>query len=316
MDLNALQIFARVVEQGGFTAAARVLDSNKATVSRKVADLEQQLGVRLLTRNTRRIELTEAGQLLYQRARGAIQTLQEAELELSREQRELSGTLRLVMPIELGQLAAGRWIGEFMQRHPKLSVFTELSNRQVDLVGEGVDLALRVGLGDDSSLVARRLIGNRSVLVASAAYVQRHGQPTHPDELSQHRLLAIKAPLVPDSWPLVKDKERVDYRPGGQLQSNNITFLREAALAGAGIVLLPEGLIADAIERGEAVRILPGWTTEDTGIYALYPGRRLVPAKVTALLDFILEKINEYQPTPESAIQWRPDMAVRYGDSD
>lgn len=303
MDLNALQIFTQVVDHGGFTAAARIIGSNKATVSRKVAELEQQLGVRLLARNTRRMDLTKQGEQLYQRCRGAVTLLEEAENELTKPQHDISGSLRLVMPIEFGQVNLGKIIGEFTGQYPQLSIYSELTNRKVDMIAEGIDLAFRIGLGDDDSLVARRITSTRLILVASPGYLDLHGEPVEPEELQHHKILSTKAAMAPSRWILTNGDDSYEFIPEGQLASNNITFLREAANQDAGIVLLPELLVEQAIQQGRLQRVLPQWQAKDPGIYVMYPDRRFLPVKVRLLLDFIIERL---PPDQQSLAGLRP----------
>jgi DNA-binding transcriptional LysR family regulator len=286
-DLNEIQIFAQVVSQGSFTSAATILGLTKSTISRKISALEKRLGVRLLTRSTRQLHLTEEGELFFKRCQRLMSDLEEAELLLSSSQENVTGHLSIVMPIELGQLVLGRVMGEYLQQYPDVTIKAELSTREVDMLGEGVDLMFRLGLGQDSSLISRQVVSSRPIVVASPAYIERRGRPKSPADLEKHECIAGKLQV----WTFTKDGVEKTIKPSGVFKSNNITCVREVALTGLGIARLPPFLVTDALQEGRLVRLLENWDSADSRIYALYPNRRYMPQKLKTFLSFISEKL-------------------------
>uniref|UniRef100_UPI002FC96B14 LysR family transcriptional regulator n=2 Tax=Pseudomonas TaxID=286 RepID=UPI002FC96B14 len=253
MGLDDALIFTRVVECHSFTHAALGLGMQKSTVSRRIALLEERLGVRLLNRTTRKLRLTEVGQAYYERCRQIMLDFAEAEQAVMQLQLEPSGLLRISAPIEFGQLFLGRVLGEFMRQYPQITAEVELTSRNVDPVEEGVDIVILVGQPQDSTLIARKLFESERRLCASPDYLARHGTPRTAADLASHRAI-----LLPhDSsryWPLLDESiacQRV-------LACNNITFAREAALAGAGIAGLPSMICERAIQGGRLIELLPG----------------------------------------------------------
>lgn len=252
MGLDDALIFTRVVDCHSFTQAAQLLGMQKSTVSRRIAALEERLGVRLLNRTTRKLRLTEVGQAYYERCKQIMLDFSEAEQAVMQLQQVPSGLLRITAPIEFGQLVLGRVVGRFLQEHPQISIEVELSSRTVDPLEEGVDIAIRVGQPQDSTLVARKLFETSRHLYASPAYLAAYGTPQSLEALANHR--AILLPQDPQRhWPLIGRSipcQRV-------LFSNNVTFAREAALAGAGIALLPRLIAEGAVHAGELFEVLP-----------------------------------------------------------
>lgn len=283
MGLDDALIFTRVVECHSFTLAAQGLGMQKSTVSRRIALLEERLGVRLLNRTTRKLRLTEVGQAYYERCRQIMLDFAEAEQAVMQLQQEPSGLLRISAPIEFGQLFLGRVLGEFMRQYPQINAEVELTSRNVDPVEEGVDIVILVGQPQDSTLIARKLFESERRLCASPDYLARHGTPRTAAELAAHRAI-----LLPhDSsryWPLLDESiacQRV-------LACNNITFAREAALAGAGIAGLPSMICERAIQGGRLIELLPGARLPVGELYAVYPSRRFQAMKVKTFLDFLM----------------------------
>ena len=283
MGLDDALIFTRVVECHSFTQAAQGLGMQKSTVSRRIALLEERLGVRLLNRTTRKLRLTEVGQAYYERCRQIMLDFAEAEQAVMQLQQEPSGLLRISAPIEFGQLFLGRVLGEFMRQYPQITAEVELTSRNVDPVEEGVDIAILVGQPQDSTLIARKLFESERRLYASPDYLARHGTPHTAAELAAHRAI-----LLPhDSsryWPLLDESiacQRV-------LACNNITFAREAALAGAGIAGLPSMICEQALRSGQLLQLLPDSRLPVGELYAVYPSRRFQAMKVKTFLDFLM----------------------------
>ncbi|MGA6104174.1 LysR family transcriptional regulator [Pseudomonas solani] len=286
MGLDDALIFTRVVELHSFTQAAHSLGMQKSTVSRRIALLEERLGVRLLNRTTRKLRLTEVGQAYYERCRQIMVDFAEAEQAVMQLQQEPSGLLRITAPIEFGQLFLGKVLGTFMSQYPEITAEVEITSRDVDPLEEGVDIAIMVGQPQDSTLIARKLFENGRRLCASPAYLAAHGTPHDVLALAGHR--AVLLPQDPQRyWPLLDESvpcQRV-------LHCNNITFAREAVLSGAGIASLPLMITEDAVRRGELVELLPGVQLPSGEIYAVYPSRRFQAMKVKAFLDFLMASL-------------------------
>ncbi|SIR92094.1 transcriptional regulator, LysR family [Aquipseudomonas alcaligenes] len=286
MGLDDALIFTRVVECHSFTQAAQSLGMQKSTVSRRIALLEERLGVRLLNRTTRKLRLTEVGQAYYERCRQIMLDFAEAEQAVMQLQQAPSGLLRITAPIEFGQLFLGRVLGEFMRQYPQISAEVELTSRDVDPLEEGVDIAIQVGQPRDSTLIARKLFESRRRLCASPAYLAQHGTPRTVQELAGHRALHLPVDS-PRHWPLLGENiacQRV-------LACNNITLAREAALAGAGIAALPVMISEAAVQDGELIELLPEARLPTGELYAVYPSRRFQAMKVKAFLDFLISSL-------------------------
>ncbi|WP_421187333.1 LysR substrate-binding domain-containing protein [Aeromonas enteropelogenes] len=294
MDLNAALILVRIVDKGSFTAAAQELGMTKAMVSRRIAELERRLGVRLLYRSTRQLTLTEEGEQYYQRCSKAVDALTEAELMLSARQQEVTGTLKLAVPIETGQLVVGRMVAKFLQRYPAMQVELELTNRILDPISEGLDAVVRVGDMSNSNLAARRLWSTERLLCASPDYLA--GSPTiaRPEDLLRHERVAVSSGFLASHWCFERDGREVLVDPPSRFRVNNITCAREAAKAGLGVASLPAMLCLEELERGELVSLLPEWQQPRVPIYLLFPERRLMPRKLRAFIDFMVENGVEF----------------------
>lgn len=287
MGLDDALIFTRVVECHSFTSAALTLNMQKSTVSRRIAQLEERLGVRLLNRTTRKLRLTEVGQAYYERCRQIMQEFAEAEQAIMQLQKEPTGLLRISSPIEFGQLFLGGVVGEFMRRYPAIQVEVELTTRTVDPVEEGVDVVIHRGRPQDSSLVARPMMSSPRQLFASPDYLAQHGVPRRPEDLVDHRCIQIM-----DSgrkWHFVDPHVSVLVNP--VLTVNNITLAREAALVGAGIANVPAFIAQQNLLDGTLCRVLENATLPSSELYALYPSRRFQAMKVKAFIDFMIESL-------------------------
>lgn len=283
-------VFARVVEEGGFSAAAEKLTLSKSAVSKQVAKLEDQLGVRLLNRTTRRISLTEAGELFFVRAQEVVAAAEAAEQAATSLQDAPRGTLRLNAPVSFGQRHLGPAIPEFLFDHPDLSIDMTLTDRFVDLVKEGYDMAIRIGNMPDSSLIQRRLCDMRPMVLASPDYLVRRGIPTTPVELTRHSCLCYAYLATGDEWRFAGPEGVIRVRVSGQMRANNGDMLMEAAIAGMGIVQLPSFICSDAVRGGLLVPILTDYTLPPAAIHAVYPHARHVSAKVRAFVDFLAQR--------------------------
>ncbi|WP_028534965.1 LysR family transcriptional regulator [Paludibacterium yongneupense] len=285
--LDAMSIFAAVVDNGSFTGAARQLGLPKSTVSQRVAELEQGLKLRLLHRTTRKLSLTEAGQLYLGFCRRIVETGQAADAALSRLSGTPAGNLRLTAPEASGRVLLPQLLAQFRRRHPQVTVTCILADEQLDLVAERIDLALRAGRMADSSFVSRRLGPVRRLLVAAPDYLSRQGMPSTPEALAQHALLVHDGSL---QWPLRHDGGIYPLTPAAPTHlANNLGYLRSLALAGEGIAMLPLYLCRDDLMTGRLHTVLESCPPLDNIYYAIYPSRRHPSAALLALLDFLVE---------------------------
>lgn len=299
MDLNDVAVFERVVTEGSLTAAAARLGQPKSSVSRSLARLETDLGVRLLQRTTRKLHLTEAGQVFFERAKRVLGELRDAELAVTQLQENPRGNLRITMPVEFGMRFMGRVVAEFMQRYPEVTIETELSGRMVNLVEEGFDLAFRIGEFRDSSLIARKLGNLTGRFYASPAYLGRFGTPRKPEDLAAHDIILFMQPRE-NTVQLFRQDKTGELTPSckltlrGRLTVNNISMAGDAAVAGIGIALMPGFLSADAVNSGQLMPVLPDHAVCHGGLYAMYPSREHMPTALRAFLDFVNERVREH----------------------
>ena len=287
-NFSDLDVFVRVVATGSMSAAGRELGLSPAVVSKRLRRLEDRLGSRLLQRTTRQISLTDAGQGYYERAVAILASIEEAEAFVTGRSSTPEGTLKVTAPTMFGRMHIARHLGRFMASHDKLSVNIQLDDSQLDIVGEGFDLAVRIGELPDSSLVARKLAEVRYVLAATPSYVERRGMPESPADLKNHSCVPSD---IRDPWRLRgPNGEQAQHRPEGPLHTNSSEVVRESVMAGTGIGLRPLWEIGEALSDGVLTRILPDWEGEsDVAIHAVYPSRRFLPTKVRLFIDFLAE---------------------------
>jgi DNA-binding transcriptional LysR family regulator len=282
--------FVAVVEAGSFVGAANATGLSKAAVSRHVADLEQRLGARLLHRTTRRLSLTDDGQLFFARAKEMLAALDEAESEISSRSGEPSGLLRINAPLTFGVLHLAPLWGRFARLYPKVSLDIELSDRVVDLVEEGYDLAVRITNLPNSQLVSRQLATTRMIACASPQYLAQHGTPVHPSELAEHEVISYSYWAARNEWTFTApDDSLVTVRTHARIHANNGDTCRAAALDHQGVILQPDFLVADDLRRGDLVELLPTYRAMTLGIHAVYPSRKHLPIKTRRLVDFLVE---------------------------
>ncbi len=292
-DLNQVIIFAKVVETRSFTAAGRALGLPKSTVSRKVAHLEERLGVQLLQRTTRKLSLTDVGAAFYERCARISSEIAEAEQAVLLAHDQPHGLLRITAPHELGAACLSDVVSEFLLEHREVDIELELTDRPVDLAEEGFDLAIRIDRSPDSSLVARRLGSMQVHLVASPAYLARRGEPERPEDLEEHDIVLAVGPGRRAQLDLVgPEGGRVVIQARPRLVANSVGMLREAILAGVGIGVLPAYRCTADIALGRLRSLLPEWTRSDTVIHALYPTSRHLSAKVRVFLDFLQGRLS------------------------
>lgn len=293
-DLNDLYYFAMVVEHGGFAAAERALGIPKSRLSRRIAQLETDMGVRLLQRSTRRFAVTEVGQSVQRHAQAMLSEAQSAREAVDRLSAEPRGVIKVSCPVSLAQRQLACLLPEFLERHPQVRVQLQVSNRRVDVINEGFDIALRVRtrLDDDGSLAMRSFAQIRELLVASPKYLDAHGRPSTPQDLTGHATLSMSEDEARQRWELHGPGDttvRVDIQP--RLMGHDFPLLMEIARRGHGIALLPETVCAEAIVRGELEPVLPGWMLPQGICHAVFPSRRgLLPA-VRVFIDFLAERM-------------------------
>jgi DNA-binding transcriptional LysR family regulator len=284
-----MRVFAAVVDAGSFVGAASALAMSKPAVSRHVADLEARLGLRLLHRTTRRLSLTDEGEVFHARCRTLLADLEEAEAEVGSRSGEAAGLLKVNVPVSFGLLhLAPLWAG-FMARHPRVALDVTLSDRVVDLVEEGFELAVRIARLRSASLISRRLSSTRLILCASPGYLARHGAPGHPSELAAHSVLAYSLLSTGDTWSFEGPQGPVTARVEPRLRTNSGDTCRTAALQDLGIVLQPAFLVGEDLRSGALVELLPAYRSIELGIYAVYPTRTHVSPKVRLLVEYLVE---------------------------
>jgi len=289
MDLNDILVFAKVVQAGSFTGAARDLDMPKSTVSRRVSDLEERLGARLLQRTTRKLSLTDVGRSFYQHAARVVAEAEEAERTVNQMQAAPRGLLRVTMPLSFGFLAP--IVAAFMRRYPEVQVELFGTGRLVDLVEEGFDVAIRAGELGDSSLVARSLGTLKSYLVASPAFLRRHGTPKGPEDLAGFDCIVFGAGPERTSWQLIRGGNATRVRVMARLVVNDFEFLDHAARSGLGIVILPLFRCVDDLRAKKLRRVLSEWSVREVPIHAVYPSTRHLSPKVRVFLDHLREQM-------------------------
>jgi DNA-binding transcriptional LysR family regulator len=286
--LADLETFVAVVEAGSFTAAARRLGRSKASVSRQVRALEERLGVALLHRTTRSMSLTDAGAAFHERAAAALGDLEEAVAAVGSLHGSPVGRLRVSLPIAYGLRVAAPVLLELIHEHPALELDLAFSDRYVDLVGEGFDLAVRIGHLADSSLIARRLTATRMMVCASPTYLQRHPTPSRPADLLDHECLLYAQQVGGVAWRFA-DGETVTVR--GRLRSDSGDALLQAALSGCGIAQLPDFYLGEPLADGRLVSLLEDFEPEPLGVWAVYPQRRHLSLKVRLAVDRLAERL-------------------------
>lgn len=299
MSLDEYRAFARVVEEGTFTGAAKSLGSSKSFVSKQVSRLEDRLGVRLLNRTTRQVTLTDAGEQFYERVARILLEVDDAEAQVSAAQATPRGTLRVSLPMSFGLRYLSPLVAEFARQNPLVQLDLDYSDRKVDVVAEGFDVAIRIGNLADSSLIARRLAQTCGHAVASPDYLAQHGRPEHPSDLARHECLLyrnVSASFV-HTWTFeAPGDERVSVRVQGRMLSNSGETCRDAAVAGLGVALLPDFLCREELASGELVTVLDAWEMPIGSIWALFPHNRHVSASVRSFVDFIAEHLDSLMP--------------------
>jgi DNA-binding transcriptional LysR family regulator len=294
IDLNRIATFVRVVEAGSFTAAARKLRVPVSSVSRAIANLEWELGVRLMHRTTRRLSLTDGGEHFFQRMQTVISETEEATRAVAGLAGDPRGLVRITAPPEVGARAFPRIIATLLRRHPGLVIDLKLTNRVVDLVADGIDLAVRGGLLEDSSLVARKVAPSELGLFASAAYLERRGRPRRPSDLTRHDCLVYAGREGKLPWRLTGPRGEQIINVSGSIMCDDMVFLREAAVAGLGVTMVPTEITTAEVKAGRLERVLPRHGYQGGGLYLVWPSAKLVPARVIAVREVLIEELSRW----------------------
>ena len=287
-DLNEVLVFARVAQLGSFSKAARSMDMPVSTVSRRVSDLEANLGVVLMHRTTRKLSLTQAGSHLFEHCAFHLQGIEEALVALNQERGEPDGALRITVPVALGQSPFVDLVSAFVKRYPKVTVELVVTNRHVDLIADNVDLAVRFGGLKESSAIARRLGVSRRWLVAAPEYLKRKSAPKEPRDLADHRCILFHGEHREAQWDLQSERRKVSTKVSGGISGSDFNTVYEFALRGHGIALLPQAYCVHAEKTKTLTRVLPAWTSGATPVYAVYPSRRFMPVRMKVFLEQLL----------------------------
>lgn len=289
--LKRMAIFARVVDAGGFTAAARQIGMAKSAVSKHVIELERHMGVKLLNRTTRRLSLTEAGNLYYQACSRIVAEAVEATNTISGLSKRLTGLLRVSCPGALGTEYIAPAITTFADSYPDLKIELLVDDQTVNMVEEGIDVAIRIGWLADSSLIARKLADSPRWLCASPSYLKKYGTPTKPEHLVNHQWVVFTLLPTPNRQTLKKKGQQQTISVNGRFKTNNALTLRSLLLAGNGIGVLSEFLVTQDIKKGKLVRLLPDYDAGAAGVYAVYPDKHYQLSKVQLFINYLCKHL-------------------------
>ncbi|SMF89055.1 transcriptional regulator, LysR family [Azospirillum oryzae] len=298
--LDDLTVLVEVVDCGSLSAAAERLGLSASAISRRIAQMENRLGTRLLARTTRRIALTDAGATFCLRARAILAALDEAEQSLTEMGEEPRGTLRVTMPVMFGQMRVAPLLPSYLRRYPGVSLEASLSDRVQRLIDDGFDLAIRAGRLADSTLIARRLRPLRRHVVASPDYLERRGVPQSPSDLSRHDCLTLLSGSGRTEWEFLVGDRREILRPAGNFQTDSLWLLRHAAVGGLGLARLADFIVEDDIRAGRLIPVLTDLEVTDEAIHAVYPATRHVSPKVRSFIEHLLAGLNESGATAPS----------------
>ena len=290
-NLSALEVFVRVVQAGSFSAAARAMDLTPSAVSKQIGRLEDRLNARLFNRTTRQLNLTEEGGAFFERASRILNDLEEAEQAVSHLRAAPRGTLRLELPTAFGQLHIAPLLPDYLARYPEMRIDVSMSDRFIDLVEEGKDLAIRIGDLQDSSLIVRKLASNRRVVCAAPDYLAGRGAPVTPADLADHNCVVYSYRAARNDWRF-RDAEGVDHivQVSGNLEANNAEALHAVVAKGLGIGLLPLWLVGQDLCSGRLVEVLSDYEAPDSAVHAVYPPGRHLSPKVRSFVDFMVER--------------------------
>lgn len=293
--ISAMHMFVRVVETGSFSAVARELGMTQPTVSKNVAELEEWLGTKLLSRSTRQLRLTESGADYYERCVTILQDIEAAEQSIGQLQTQVKGTIKVNTPVAFGRLHIVPLLGDFFEKYADISVELSLSDYNIDLVETGVDLVLRMGDLDDSALIAKKLTASPMVTVASKRYFETMGVPEHPRDLRRHRCVIYTGPRDSHAIEYQEEGQPLSVRVSGSFMTNNSESLREGLLQGYGIQMVPKWLVGDLLETGKLMSVLDDYAPGPLNIYTVFLPGKHVPTKVRCFIEFLSERLANCQ---------------------
>jgi len=309
--LQAMRVFAKVVEQGSFVRAAEKLEISTAATTRQIGDLEARLGTRLLNRTTRTQSLTEAGRNYLERVQQILQDVADADAIVASDSKKPTGTMHIYSQLSFGQAQLAHLLHPYAQSYPDIGLNVTLTDRTVDLVEEGFDVGFFLSLQKfDASMIARQLAVSNVVLCASRDYVKRHGAPTRPEDLAGHACLNFAYEQFRHRWEVEGPEGKIEVPIRSAMMSNNAELLRQSAAAGMGVVMRPSFSLCDDLTSGRLVRLLPGYRMGQVAVNMIYPSRRFLSGKVRSFVDFI----NARFPHPESD-PWLSRLLVDAGSS-
>jgi len=285
--LNSMGIFVQVVRKGSFTAASKKLNLSRAQISKSVMQLEAHLGTRLLNRTTRKISLTETGRAYYERCKMILNDIEEIESIAGEQTVTPHGTLTISAPTSFGVLHLQEAISEYLKQYPQVKIVLSLTDRFIDVVSEGFDVGIRIASLEDSSLVARRIAPCKQVICASPDYLRRNGIPKVPVDLTTHSCLTYSNNLKPETWVLQGPEGKQSIKVNGSVCADNGDILKAAALSGLGITSLPTFIVGMDIKTGKLQPVLTEYSPPEISIYAVFPSRRYLSAKVRTFVDFL-----------------------------
>lgn len=293
-NLTDIAVFVQVIDSGSFTAAAERLGLTRSVISKYVSRLEDRLKVRLLNRTTRRLSLTEAGQIFYERSQQGLGEIEAAEAEVAKLQAIPRGRLRINTPMSFGILHIAPAMAEFQAQNPEVQLDMSLDDRQIDIIEQGYDVIIRIAELPDSSMVATRLAPCHHVVCASPDYIKHFGAPRTPDDLRKHNILSYRYQDSPNEWRFLSPDGRYSSVPvTGSIEMNNSLALRQVTLDGAGIMLTPTFVVGEDIAAGRLQKLLPEYHAKEISIYAVYAGRRHLTPKVRAFIDFMKRRLSD-----------------------
>lgn len=296
LDLNAMALFVRVVENKSFSETAKRVGIPISTVSRKISELEKSLNIRLLERSTRKLRLTEIGQEYYEYCRRGLEEFETGTLMINDKQSEISGTLRLSAPPNLAQVLIAPMVCAFQTKYPKVNIKILISERNLDLIEDGVDVTLRVGELEDSSLIAQEIIQYRHILVSSTNYLNNSPKLKQPKDLVNHRIVTFSGWHAPTTWKLTNKNKTEKITMNCSLSINDYAGIIYAVEKGQGIAEIPSIICHSLIKSGRIVEILPNWHLPDTKLSIVYPSNRNISRMVRLFIDFCIQHVKEWQP--------------------
>lgn len=291
-----MQLFVRVVQEGSFSATARTLGTTPSSVSRQVSQIEVELGTRLFQRTTRKQSLTEAGEIYFQHAERIIADLETAHLAVKRLTDMPSGSLHITAEADFALAHIAPMLPDFLERYPEIQVRFSMNANMIDLIDGGIDVALRMGHLSDSSLVARQIAVSKSLVCASPSYLEKHGTPSHPSELEAHSCLSFKVKPGKKYWCFKVAESLLEVPVSGRINVNSIAFLRDIALEGQGIIMVPSWVIRDELSKGKLIPLLEDYPLEPISmpIQAVFAHNRHLAPKVRAFVEFLAERMRSF----------------------